>query len=397
MQKIKIAFFINFLKIGGVEKALLNLIKTLPREKFETTVYVGIKEGELLEEVEKYAIVKEIPGFEEKVVYDFKNTVRKYIKNRNYIKLIKIFFRKFKIKIQKRETNLLVLDLKELKEEFDIAIAYQVPISAITVYVAEKVKSNKKILWSHCDMASVDKKVIDNYEKYINKFQKIISVSEETNQHFKELMPEQKSKCIYVDNVLDTEGIKKLSKVKISDMNSKKEEIKILTVARLAKGKGIDLAIDTTKKLVDNGYKVKWFVVGEGEERANLENRIKENELEDKFILLGSRKNPYPYFKNCNIYIQASEFEGACTATIEAKILEKPIITTNTSGVNKNFTNEKNSLIVNYNLNEIYDAIVKMTDSKLRQKFVDDIVKNGFKQNNDFIKILDEEEKNEIN
>lgn len=397
MKKTKIAFFINFLKIGGVEKALLNLIKTLPREKFDTTVYVGIKEGELLEEVEKYAIVKEIPGFEEEVVYDFKNTVRKYIKNRNYIKLIKIFFRKFKIKIQKRETNLLVLDLKELKEEFDIAIAYQVPISAITVYVAEKVKSNKKILWSHCDMASVDKKVIDNYEKYINKFQKIISVSEETNQHFKELMPEQKSKCIYVDNVLDTEGIKKLSKVKISDMNSKKEEIKILTVARLAKGKGIDLAIDTTKKLVDNGYKVKWFVVGEGEERANLENRIKENELEDKFILLGSRKNPYPYFKNCDIYIQASEFEGACTATIEAKILEKPIITTNTSGVNKNFTNEKNSLIVNYNLNEIYDAIVKMTDSKLRQKFVDDIVKNGFKQNNDFIKILDEEEKNEIN
>lgn len=397
MQKIKIAFFINFLKIGGVEKALLNLIKTLPREKFDTTVYVGIKEGELLEEVEKYAIVKEIPGFEEEVVYDFKNTVRKYIKNRNYIKLIKIFFRKFKIKIQKRKTNLLVLDLKELKEEFDIAIAYQVPISAITVYVAEKVKSNKKILWSHCDMASVDKKVIDNYEKYINKFQKIISVSEETNQHFKELMPEQKSKCIYVDNVLDTEGIKKLSKVKISDMNSKKEEIKILTVARLAKGKGIDLAIDTTKKLVDNGYKVKWFVVGEGEERANLENRIKENELEDKFILLGSRKNPYPYFKNCDIYIQASEFEGACTATIEAKILERPIITTNTSGVNKNFTNEKNSLIVNYNLNEIYDAIVKMTDSKLRQKFVDDIVKNGFKQNNDFIKILDEEEKNEIN
>lgn len=397
MQKIKIAFFINFLKIGGVEKALLNLIKTLPREKFETTVYVGIKEGELLEEVEKYAIVKEIPGFEEKVVYDFKNTVRKYIKNRNYIKLIKIFFRKFKIKIQKRETNLLVLDLKELKEEFDIAIAYQVPISAITVYVAEKVKSNKKILWSHCDMASVDKKVIDNYEKYINKFQKIISVSEETNQHFKELMPEQKSKCIYVDNVLDTEGIKKLSKVKISDMNSKKEEIKIVTVARLAKGKGIDLAIDTTKKLVDNGYKVKWFVVGEGEERANLENRIKENELEDKFILLGSRKNPYPYFKNCDIYIQASEFEGACTATIEAKILEKPIITTNTSGVNKNFANEKNSLIVNYNLNEIYDAIVKMTDSKLRQKFIDDIVENGFKQNNNFIKILDEEEKNEIN
>ena len=48
MPKTKIAFFINFLKIGGVEKALLNLVKILPKEKFDTTVYVGIKECELL-------------------------------------------------------------------------------------------------------------------------------------------------------------------------------------------------------------------------------------------------------------------------------------------------------------------------------------------------------------
>lgn len=397
MSKTKIAFFINFLKIGGVEKALLNLVKILPKEKFDTTVYVGIKEGELLEEIEKYAKVEEIPGFEDKIVYDFKSTAKKYIKNNNYRKLIKIFFRKLKIKLQKKETNLLALDLEKLEEEFDIAVAYQVPISAITVYVAENVKAYKKILWAHCDMLSVDKKIIDRYEKYIDKFQKIISVSEEANKHFKELMPKQNGKCIYVDNVLDIEEIRELSKVKIDDMNSEKEEIKLLTVARLAKGKGIDLAIDTTRKLIDNGYKIKWFIVGDGEERENLENKIKENKIEKNFILLGSRKNPYPYFKNCDIYIQTSEFEGACIARIEAKILEKPIITTNTSGVNKDFTNEKNSLIVNYDSSEIYNSIVKMLNPDLRQKFVDDIIKEGFKQNNNFLKILDKEEKNETN
>lgn len=397
MSKTKIAFFINFLKIGGVEKALLNLVKILPKEKFDTTVYVGIKEGELLEEIEKYAKVEEIPGFEDKIVYDFKSTAKKYIKNNNYIKLIKIFLRKLKIKLQKKETNLLALDLEKLEEEFDIAVAYQVPISAITVYVAENVKAYKKILWAHCDMLSVDKKIIDRYEKYIDKFQKIISVSEEANKHFKELMPKQNGKCIYVNNVLDIEEIRELSKVKIDDMNSEKEEIKLLTVARLAKGKGIDLAIDTTRKLIDNGYKIKWFIVGDGEERENLENKIKENKIEKNFILLGSRKNPYPYFKNCDIYIQTSEFEGACIARIEAKILEKPIITTNTSGVNKDFTNEKNSLIVNYDSSEIYNSIVKMLNPDLRQKFVDDIIKEGFKQNNNFLKILDKEEKNETN
>ena len=85
-------FFINFLKIGGIERALLNLVKILPKDEFDITVYVGIKEGSLLEETKKYAKVIEIPQFEEKIVYDFKETLKKYIKK---LKIINIYMEVF--------------------------------------------------------------------------------------------------------------------------------------------------------------------------------------------------------------------------------------------------------------------------------------------------------------
>ena len=121
MSKTKIAFFINFLKIGGIERALLNLVKILPKDEFDITVYVGIKEGSLLEETKKYAKVIEIPQFEEKIVYDFRGTLKKYIKKLKIIKAVKLILQKMKIKLEHKETNFMALELPKLKEKFDFS------------------------------------------------------------------------------------------------------------------------------------------------------------------------------------------------------------------------------------------------------------------------------------
>lgn len=391
MSKTKIAFFINFLKIGGIERALLNLVKILPKDEFDITVYVGIKEGSLLEETKKYAKVIEIPQFEEKIVYDFKETLKKYIKKLKIIKAVKLILQKIKIKLEHKETNFMALELPKLNEKFDVAVAYQVPISAITLYVSNNVVADKKILWSHCDMKSVKKETIKCYEKYFENFDYIISVSEDTNDHIKELVPRFEKKCIYIDNVIDVNGIKEWSKINQNEINKKDNTINILTVARLAKGKGYNLAIEVTKKLICNDYNVKWFAVGDGEERNKLEKMIKTYNLEKNFIMLGEKDNPYPYIKSCDIYVQPSEYEGACTATIEAKILEKPIVTTKTSGISKNFKDKKTAIITNYNVNDIYNAIVLLMDTSEREKLVENIKKDRYIQNNRIYDILKRE------
>lgn len=374
-KKTKIAFFVNFLKIGGVERALVNLVKSLPKDRFDITIYTAIKEGELLSELERIVEIKEIPNFEDIVLYDFKNTVNKLWKEKKITKLLKTFLRKCIIKINKKETNFLTLELKNLEDEYDIAVSYQVIISPMTVYVSEKVKAKRKILWSHCDISAISQKEIDKYLKYMKNYQYIVSVSMENNEIVKKKVPTLKDKCIYLDNVIDEEDIISKSNEEINDFYSEENETTLLTVGRLAKGKGYDLAIKITSRLIEEGYKIKWFVVGDGEERENLQKLIKEYKVENKFILLGSKKNPYPYFRNANIYVQPSEYEGACTARIEASILNKPIITTNTGEVKDVFENLKSAIIVNYEIEEIYNGIKKLLDYTELQKKLEENLK----------------------
>ena len=108
------------------------------------------------------------------------------------------------------------------------------------------------------------------------------------------------------------------------------EHINILTVGRLViHYKGYDLAIKAAKRLKQNGYKFKWYIVGDGPDKDKIKKLIIKNELTNEFILLGKKDNPYPYMRSCDIYVQPSRKEGFGLTTIEAKILKRPIVCTN--------------------------------------------------------------------
>ena len=65
------------------------------------------------------------------------------------------------------------------------------------------------------------------------------------------------------------------------------------------------------------------------EYEEELKELIAQNNLEDSFILLGKKTNPYPYMKACDLYVQPSRYEGKAVTVTEAKILGKPILITN--------------------------------------------------------------------
>ncbi|WP_141487170.1 glycosyltransferase, partial [Bacillus cereus] len=86
--------------------------------------------------------------------------------------------------------------------------------------------------------------------------------------------------------------------------------IKLITVARLSHAKGIDDAIYALRQLLDQGYDIEWYIVGYGPQEAELKLLIDKLGLQDKFVLLGKKINPYPYIKACDIYVQPSRYEG---------------------------------------------------------------------------------------
>ncbi len=146
---------------------------------------------------------------------------------------------------------------------------------------------------------------------------------------------------------------------------------KILTVGRLSAMKGYDLAIDAARLLVKQGIDFTWYVIGEGALREELERQISGNGLQNRFILLGSRNNPYPYFKACDLYVQPSKYEGFGITLAEAKMFHKPIVTTAFEAVGAQFTNRKNGLIVDISAQGIADGIIQMlTDTELRTNCV---------------------------
>lgn len=75
------------------------------------------------------------------------------------------------------------------------------------------------------------------------------------------------------------------------------EETRILTVGRVSEEKGQHMIIPIVAKLKEEGYNIRWYIVGEGGLRNKYESLIKNYNLESEIVFLGATNNPYKYMK----------------------------------------------------------------------------------------------------
>ena len=221
-----------------------------------------------------------------------------------------------------------------------------------------------------------DKEYDYNYYKNIDK---IIVVSNTIKDSIIKFRPEYKKKLQVILDIINPDIIKELAEEEC-ELNKNKDEINILTVARLViHHKGYDLAAKSARLLKNNGYKFKWYVVGDGPDREKLNLLIKELQIEDCFILLGAKDNPYKYMKNCDIYVQASKKEGFGLTVVEAKILEKPIVCTKFNTAKELINNGIDGQIVEMNEEAIYLGIRKyIDDEKMTKKIIKELKSNHY-------------------
>ncbi len=218
----------------------------------------------------------------------------------------------------------------------------------ITRLFSCKNENTKKIAWIHNDIGQVFgtglkakiKKILD--KNTYKKFKNLVFVSKENLNNFKKIYPNLSNKKQVIYNYIDREKIIQKSN-KEQQLPFKKEEINFLTVARLVPQKAIDRIIEVHSKLIKEGFMHYFYVIGDGPERINLEQKIKEQKVEKTFILLGQKENPYPYIKYSDYFCLLSQFEGYGMVIEEAKILNKYIILTNTAAREavKNYTKSK--------------------------------------------------------
>lgn len=376
-MKKKILFMVSSMNIGGVEKSLISLISVIPKDKYDITILTLEKKGGFLEYIPKHVKLKEAEWFKDIrpiIMESPQNTIKRYLRARKIFKIPSFIYSYYKSKNTGDRYIYYKNILKSIpnnNEYYDAAIAYAGPTEIIDAYVTHKVNANKKIGWVHFDISqhNINKKL---YEKLYQKIDKIFAVSNEANKKLNEIIPNTISKSEVLLNIISKDLINEMAEENV-EFDNEFDGIKIVTVGRLSKEKGQDLAIKALSKLKEDNYKVRWYCVGEGNSRSEYEELIRKNKLEKDFILLGATPNPYPYIKNSDIYVQTSRHEGYCLTLAEAKALRKPIISTNFIGAYEQLQDKVNGLIVKGDENEIYKGIKKLISN---EKLISELTNN---------------------
>lgn len=360
--------------IGGTEKALLNLINKLPRNEYEITILMLEKSGGFLNHIPEHVNIEIINSYSDfsEIYHSSPYTLLlNDFKKRRIIKVIKFIGIYYLSKIVRDRGLFLkyLLNNQSINEkEYDIAIAFAGPMDLITYFIIYKIKSKRKVQWIHFDVAKIfiEKSHI---KKMYKKMDKIFIVSNEAKNNFIKMFPKLEQSTDVVGNIISKEHVINLAE-KGKGFDDNFYGIRILTVGRLSSEKGQDMAINVLKRLLDEGYSIKWYCLGEGNSRRRYEELIQNNQLENNFILLGQNPNPYKFIRQCDIYVQPSRHEGFCITLAEAKLFNKPNVTTNFTGASEQIIDGMTGLIVDIDVDSLYLGVKKLLDNEsLRNKF----------------------------
>jgi glycosyltransferase involved in cell wall biosynthesis len=351
-QRQKILFAIPTLHIGGAEKVFTNMLKFLDHKKFNITVYVYESSGEM----EKF-----IP----------KDKIRLVLKNAKAIALYSgsfaeaILSRTFTIKdkiLKVRMTLLNKVYSRELSyakyvephtvlpySAFDIAAAFTELTPEMTRFILQQTDATKKYIWIHNDFNPAFLNYIDDklFENNFNCFHRIVAVSSGAALSLAGRFVSLKGKISVINNFLETNDLAARANEEISDLFDP-GYINFVSVGRVdMHTKGYDRIISIARKLKDEGYVFRWYIVGDGPEFCKMKEMIKEHNVDDVIYLTGSKINPYPYIRHADALVLPSRFEAYPTVVLEAHTIGTPCIVAKNSGSPDQFRHITNLVLEN--------------------------------------------------
>lgn len=298
---------------GGSEVALIELINALPDELYNITLVLLDSDNEYVYRLKKDVNIIQLTFnniFAKSLVsmYSFPAKVLKKLSINYYIPYYDL--------IANNVTNI-------FEKTYDIAIDFYGYGSFVTAFLATKIHAKKKATWLHDEDLYWMKSVL----KYLGKYDKIFGVSRAVVDAFCKEYPLYRNKADVFYNVIDIEEIKRKSEQ--DEMIPFKNVFNIVTVGRLTEQKGYDIAIKTASILKVKKINFAWYAIGGGRDEEKLKKMVAKYNLEDQFIFLGRKNNPYPYMKHCDLYVQPSRHEGYVITLVEARALCLPILSSN--------------------------------------------------------------------
>lgn len=392
MNQKKVAILLPWLKMGGTNKIALNFMEELS-QYCEVTLILSENSGELLSKIpeEVELIIDEME--------DFRQIVKKDIHRFRIGFLLKdvLYYLKVKTGRDSDDNFKYIVDRHHFISDkvFDCAISYHGQSPERLLNLLYRIRAKKKVVWIHGEMSFPSER-INGLIKYYKQIDHFFFVSNHTRDSFHRIIPFDLNKSTIYFNPINKGEIVRKSEEKTSNEFSS-EYINLLTVGRLSKEKGQDMVPAVTRELLDLDFHVRWYLIGDGNHRPEIERLILEKGVEASVFLLGTKTNPYPFMRACDIYVQPSYTEGYSTTICEAGILGKAIVGTKPSGgIADQISDGKDGFIVDASVDGLTKGISQLIENtSLRHQFEDRIRKRNYEGKGEiqkFLRVLDESE-----
>lgn len=347
----KVMFMINGLSGGGAEKILQTLLLHLNYDKYDVTVYSMHREN-----IVQMNYPKEIHY---KVIFDGYNGDRKIFRK------ISTIYTKVKGKIFQICPSAIFYRLF-VHEKYDVEVAF-IEGESTKIVSGSSNKFSKKYAWVHIDLMKnpwtsfLYENDLDEANHY-KKFDEILCVSQAVKASFLKKFDTIESTKVQVQyNPIDREKIIAMSREKCALERTKK--IRMISVGRLVRQKGFDRLLNACSMLLKKGYRFELFILGDGNERANLESLIDSLHLSGVVSLLGYLENPYAVMNTADVLVCSSRSEGFSTVLAEGIILGLPIVSTECAGVQELFGDMKCGIIAKNSVGGLYQALKLILDN----------------------------------
>ena len=305
---IRILFIHRRMDCGGVEQALFDLVNLMDKSLFDVTVLLqqegGVWEQKFLD-----------AGIKMTHVYDCqKSSWNPVVKGINLIK-------RKRLERAWKQNGKGALNVA-LPGKYDLIVNY----GAVTFDEMCFHGKAKTIKYIHGDPGTnlPYQQYVHNNADIFRRYDKIVCVSKVARHSFVDTAGFSDNVHAYF-NPLNSKTIKEKSR---HTVELPTDVPLICAVGRLSPEKGFDRLVRIHKNLLDKGLRHRLVIVGEGQERAKIQEIIQQTNTEDSVILAGYQSNPYPYMKKSRFLVISSYTEGLPVISMEALSLGVPVVST---------------------------------------------------------------------
>ncbi len=381
-QKKRLLFYAGGMKLNGITTSFLSLVANIDYDTHE--VFVVVDAADVDKDVAKRTLLDKLDPRTHVILKAGPSATRlrsivANMQSRTAEEPLKLAAQKSLDWFYQTEARRIFGQLS-----FDTAIDYS-GYSPWWAHLISRVDAKRKVIYQHNDLYSEaynidpkrDQRQLRGVFLTYKNFDVITAVSpvlQKVNAEKLLKFYRDPFQACHIKNVVIPDEIRKLGGMGLSKVLPTSPshpyydgKYKFVCVGRLSPEKNHKRLIVAFERMVAAGRKACLFVVGDGPLMKTLQLEAEMRGLEDHVVFMGNRYNPYALMAACDCVILTSDYEGQPIVLLEALVLGKNVIATNTPG-SRSVLEKGKGLLVEKSIEGVFNGMTDMMDGKVKLK-----------------------------